>query len=164
VSSRRANGSENLDPRHDGRVTGLVDQVASALRARGERMTGPRRAVIEVLAATPGHLTAEQVVEALAGTTVHRASVYRSLEALSDLGVVQHVHLGHGATSYHLADQHGPHLHAQCRTCGTVLDLPPTLLDTAARRLLRDTGFRLDAAHVALSGRCATCTDAPDED
>jgi Fur family transcriptional regulator, ferric uptake regulator len=137
----------------------LLAAVASRLRARGERMTTPRRAVLTALSAKGGHLTAEEIVEAVADVDagVHRASVYRTLEALSALGVVQHVHVGHGGTAYHLVDDTGPHPHLQCRECGAVLDLPPKLLDPVARRLARDSGFELDPGHVALSGRCADC-------
>lgn len=135
----------------------VVAEVAAALRARGERMTAPRRAVVEVLAREPGHLTAEQVAAAVADLPVHRASVYRTLEALCDLGVVQHIHMGHGPTAYHLVSGSGPHLHAQCRHCGQIYDIPGPLLDAAARRLHRDIGFQLDPHHVALSGTCASC-------
>lgn len=132
------------------------------LRAAGLHLTGPRRAVLAVLSSQEGHLSAEHVVAAVARTDpgVHRASVYRALEALTDAGLVQHVHLGHGATAYHLADRAGEHLHLQCGSCGAVVDAPVQLLATVRRRLLREHGFALDAAHVALSGRCRACRDA----
>lgn len=134
-------------------------EVGARLRARGERMTGPRRAVLTALAVHGGHLRAEDVVEAVAAidATVHRASVYRTLEALSAVGVVQHLHVGHGGTAYHLAGGPGQHLHAQCRVCGAVQDLPGDLLDEVAAVLARRHRFTLDAGHVALSGTCATC-------
>src|SRR4051794_2064830 len=108
-------------------MSGIIDDVAARLRARGERKTAPRRALLAVLGERDGHLTAEELVEEISGIDpkVHRASVYRALEALSDLGVVQHVHLGHGATAYHLLSDSGAHPHAQCRSCGAVYDLPP---------------------------------------
>lgn len=139
-------------------VTAAVERVAMLLRARGDRMTAPRRAVLTVLATQEEHLTADQVVSAVSARdpAVHRASVYRTLDTLTALGVVQHVHVGHGTTTYQLAVGE-PHLHAQCQQCGTVLDLPATLLDGVAARLLDDHGFTLDGAHVALSGRCAQC-------
>jgi len=135
------------------------DDVAAQVRSAGLHLTAPRRAVLMTLRRHEGHLSAERVVSALAGTDpgVHRASVYRALEALTEAGIVQHVHLGHGATAYHLADDEGEHLHLQCSVCGAVLDAPVALLGTVRRRLLRDQGFALDASHVALSGTCAAC-------
>lgn len=138
---------------------GLLSEAKERLRAAGLHMTTPRRAVIAALDATQGHLSSEDVVSAVATRFpgVHRASVYRALEALTDAGVVQHVHLGHGATAYHLADDVGEHLHLQCDACGSVIDVPVRLLDGVRRRLHRDHGFALDATHVALSGTCGPC-------
>jgi len=137
----------------------LVAEVAALLRSRGERMTGPRRAVLTALTVHGGHRSAEDVIETVEALDpgVHRASVYRTLEALSDLGVVQHLHVGHGGTAYHLVGRPGPHLHTQCRVCGVVRDLPGGLLDDVAAQLARHHGFVLDAGHVALSGTCAGC-------
>ncbi len=147
------------------RTEELLTRAARVLRERGERLSAPRRAVLEALAADPGtgdapaHLSAEQVLARVADAApqVHRASVYRALEALSGSGLVRHVHMGHGATAYHLAQGTGDHLHARCRECGRVVDLPSDLLDDVAARLDAVLEFDLDAAHVALSGTCATC-------
>lgn len=140
---------------------GAADEAVlrSRLQAADLRATGPRLAVLAVLASRGGHLSAEDVVAQVADDAagVHRASVYRTLEALSEAGIVQHVHLGHGATAYHLADEVGEHLHLQCGSCGAVLDAPVAVVGSLRRRLLRDHGFDLDAAHVALSGRCSAC-------
>jgi Fur family ferric uptake transcriptional regulator len=90
--------------------------------------------------------------------SVHRASVYRALEMLTNVEVVAHVHLGHGGTAYHLATPHqSAHLHAQCDQCGQVIDLPGDALEVASADISRRTGFQLDPRHVALSGRCAEC-------
>ncbi|WP_235929600.1 Fur family transcriptional regulator [Cellulomonas citrea] len=154
-----ADGPVGAPPPDPDEVAALVEQVGDRLRAHGERMTTPRRAVLTALARSGGHVLAAEVVTAVAEVdpTVHRASVYRTLEALSELGVVQHLHLGHGGTAYHLARGGHTHLHAQCRVCGAVLDLPAELLDDVARVLESRDGFTLDPGHVALSGTCARC-------
>ncbi len=148
--------------RHTGAVgTGMIDPDAvlerarGVLRAQGQRMTAPRRAVLLALAARGGHVGAEQVVTDVAGAGVHRSSVYRTLDALTRLGAVQHVHLGHGGTAYHLAETHHPH--AQCRSCGAVVDLPADLLEPVVPAIAARTGFTLDPSHVALSGTCTAC-------
>lgn len=137
----------------------VVQDVAAGLRSRGERMTQPRRAVVAALAGTVEHLSAEEV---LAGASkaypgVNRSTIYRALETLAELGVVQHIHSGRAATLYHLTTEAGPHAHATCDSCGRVIDLPDDLLAPAARRLLADHGFELDPGHVALSGLCQDC-------
>jgi Fur family ferric uptake transcriptional regulator len=138
----------------------VVDEVTALLRSRGERITTPRLAVLSVLLHRPGHLSAEQIVAAVAQDepAVHRASVYRALEMLTQIEVVAHVHLGHGGTAYHLATPHqSAHLHAQCDECGRVIDLPSDALEGATADISARTGFQLDPRHVALSGRCADC-------
>jgi Fur family ferric uptake transcriptional regulator len=137
-----------------------VEAAAALLRGRGERLTSPRVAVVRALAGRRDHLTAEQVVAAVADTApaVHRASVYRALDTLAGLGIVAHVHLGHGSTAYHLAAPHLPlHLHAQCADCGRVFDLPADTLDGVVEHVAAAIGFQLEPAHVALSGTCEAC-------
>lgn len=137
----------------------LIARTTALLRARGDRMTGPRRAVLLALAGHPGHHAADDVARLVAevDASVHRSSVYRCLEVLCSIGVVRHVHVGHGTTRYHLAEE--DLVHAQCRTCGALVTVPAAVLDAAAEALLAEHGFVLDSTHVALSGSCARCLD-----
>lgn len=143
--------------------TAEVVRALGQLRSGGHRVTGARIAVIETLARLDGHPSAEELWSALEHRHpgVHRATVYRTLETLADLGVVTHVHMSHGTTAYHLTGLVAgrEHLHARCRVCGRVFDLPGNLLDPVRRRLARENDFNLDPHHVALSGTCLTCDD-----
>ena len=133
-----------------------IDRAISRLRARGDRVTVPRRAVLEALDAAAGHPNADWLIDRIAHAHpgVHRASVYRSLEFLIEAGLVNHVHVPHGAVVYHLcADDDVDHAHVVCRRCGRVVDVSG-LLDEPAARLARDHGLALDITHVALSGHC----------
>ncbi|WP_350475023.1 transcriptional repressor [Microcella sp.] len=125
-------------------------------------MTTARRVVIEALATQGGHPTAEDLSATIAQhhPGIHRATVYRTLETLTEMGVVAHVHLGHGAAAYHLlgSPQDVAHLHALCHQCGRVFDLPGSLMDEVAERVREEIGFELEASHHALSGLCRACT------
>jgi Fur family transcriptional regulator, ferric uptake regulator len=137
-----------------------VEVLTAQLRQRGERVTTARLAVAEVLAATDEHLSAEQIGERAEALRpgIHRATVYRALEALGELGLVTHVHLGKAGTTYHLAGELVPrHLHLRCTGCGRVLDVDAETLEPVRRKLRREIGFRLDPDHVALLGTCADC-------
>jgi Fur family ferric uptake transcriptional regulator len=138
----------------------ILDRVTAMLHERGERMTVPRRSVLLALAARGGHVSAEQVVTDVAAIEpgVHRSSVYRTLEALTATGLVQHVHLEHAATAYHLVDVAHPHAH--CTSCDAVVDLPADLFDMLSVSTLARSGFVLDPVHVALSGTCRDCVSA----
>jgi Fur family transcriptional regulator, ferric uptake regulator len=135
-----------------------LDQILSRLREQGGRVTTPRRAIIAALLAGDHHVTAEALAEAVqrAEPEIHRATVYRTLDTLTELGVINHVHLGHGAAVYHLADN--AHHHLVCDACGAVVELPADVFDALGRRIEHDYGFRLNAHHFALGGLCARCT------
>ena len=142
-------------------ITTALDQ----LRSRGERITDARRAVIETLARLADHPSAEQlsvsVQESHPG--VHRATIYRTLDTLTALGVATHVHVSGGASAYHLASSTDRgHLHASCLVCGRIVDLPGDLLDPVVSRLSDEGLFSLDPARVALAGTCEDCVAGRD--
>lgn len=134
-----------------------AEQILSLLRARGDRITAARRAVVEALLAGDHHVTADEIVARVSSDhpEVHRATVYRTLDRLGEVGVITHVHLGHGPSTFHLNDR--PHHHAVCSTCGTVVEVPLAALDDLAARLRAEHGFELSAQHFALSGHCRSC-------
>lgn len=137
----------------------LAGRAVELLRARGARVTQPRRQVIRAVASLGGHPDASEVHEAVQQEgPVHLATTYRALEQLCQAGVLQHVHLDHGQARYHLSPEvTGPeHVHAACRGCSTVTDLPTDLLADAADHLRR-LGLEPDFAHTALSVVCADC-------
>ncbi|MET0811664.1 MAG: transcriptional repressor [Microbacterium sp.] len=136
-----------------------VAAAVEALRARGERVTAPRRAVLAVLAAHAEHLSADEVAALVDGDDVHRATVYRTLEMLTDAGVVSHRHVAGDAARYHLAatGAGSEHLHGHCRECGRVVVLPPDAFDHAVEVLRRDAGFALEVRQSSFVGLCAAC-------
>lgn len=137
-----------------------VDGAIAAVRARGERVTTARRAVIEALAAEP-HQDAEAVAARVSGDQpgVHRATIYRTLQSLVELGVLAHTHVPDGATIYHLAVGAHGHTHLQCARCGRMFDIPIDWLAELADRVDQRLGFALDPGHAALLGTCRDCLD-----
>lgn len=136
-----------------------VDDVLAGIRAAGGRATPARRAIVEVLVGgrRHQHLTAEEVAQRVQAVLpdVALSTVYRSMEALEELGFVEHLHLGHGPAVYHLADEQ--HLHLVCESCGAVTELPNSTLDAIGIEIRRRHGFRIEPRHFALSGRCERC-------
>ncbi|HWC22096.1 MAG TPA: Fur family transcriptional regulator [Flexivirga sp.] len=139
-----------------------VAEALGQLREKGERVTAARRAVLEVLDEARGHLCAEDIAERVdaAEPGVHRATVYRSLQSLTELGIVAHTHVPGSATIYHLkhsaASRHS-HAHLQCTTCERFFDIPTEWLEPLGDRMRDELGFELDAQHAALLGTCADC-------
>lgn len=139
-----------------------VEQALVLLRERGDRVTEPRRRVLEALASLPGHPDVTEVHAAVQqlGPT-HLATTYRALEHLCAVGILTHVHLDHAPARYHFAAQVTgvAHAHAACRGCGSVLDLPTEVLQPA-REHLEARGYRPHLGHTALSVTCPDCAAA----
>ncbi|MFB9744654.1 Fur family transcriptional regulator [Pseudonocardia sulfidoxydans] len=124
-------------------------------------MTPQRQLVVDAVREL-GHATPEQICTRVQQTApaVNITTIYRTLELLERIGLVRHTHLGHGAPTY--SEEDHQHVHLVCHLCGTVAEAPTDLMDALAERLREESGFTLDATHVALSGRCADCTEDAD--
>ena len=136
-----------------------TDKVLAQLRANGGRVTPSRRVTIEVLLGGRRHLGAEDVAAAVRARLpdVAESTIYRTLAALEDLGVVAHVHLGHGPSTFHLTGQ--AHRHLICRSCQSVIEVPEGEFVQLSRRLDEAYGFTMSMEHFALDGECDTCRD-----
>lgn len=141
-----------------GRAVSTGSGWQAELRSRGYRLTPQRQLVLEAVGRL-GHATPEDIATAVRETAsgVNISTVYRTLELLEELGLVQHTHLGHGAPTYSVSTD-DDHVHLVCRSCGVVQEADVELLGEAARRLADEQGFALDVGHVALFGRCAACS------
>ena len=132
------------------------DEIRTALRAHGLRVTPQRLAVYTALRALGRHATAEDVLERVHGTVpgVSLPTVYAGLELLADLGLASRVHAGRAVRYDPRAD---PHHHFVCDTCGAVADLDAEVDLDAALAGLRAAGVRPAGAEVLVRGRCAAC-------
>ena len=136
-----------------------AEPILTMLRARGGRVTTSRRAILETFLGVGGHVTAESLTLRVQTTQpdVHESTVYRFLDELERLGVVDHVHLGHGPAVYHLASD--AHHHLVCDRCGTVVEVPEELFAELRGRLQSEFGFTLQPRHFAVTGRCPACQE-----
>lgn len=142
----------------DGSTT--VDEVLERLRARGSRVTTPRRLLVQSLVGAGGHRTAEELATEvqLLAPDVNISTIYRNLDELERLGVVVHAHLGHGPATYHLAP--AAHGHLVCERCGVTFEAPDEIFGGLARKALAQFGFEIDPHHFAVLGRCGECRAA----
>jgi Fur family ferric uptake transcriptional regulator len=124
------------------------------LRARGFRMTPQRLAILQALHEV-GHLSPAQIYQRVRQTGMTEATVYRTLEFLSENGVVLVADRGNGHLAYELAA--ATHHHVVCRDCGAQLDVEPELVRDVLERIESRTGFRLNAAHLTFFGLCPHC-------
>jgi Fur family ferric uptake transcriptional regulator len=126
----------------------------AALRANGLRLSSARRLLLQALYAAERPLSAEE----LAGDG-DVASAYRNLEVLEGLGLLTHVHLGHGPGRYQPAGR--PREFVVCEGCGDVSPLAPAAVDAVRMAVLDALGFRPRFTHFPLAGLCRAC--APED-
>ena len=138
-----------------------AEPILALLRARGGRVTTSRRAILETLLGVAGHVTAEALTARVQAVQpdVHESTVYRFLDELERLGVVDHVHLGHGPAVYHLAAD--AHHHLVCDGCGAVEEVPDEVFADLRGRLQAEFGFALQPRHFAVTGHCRACAMPP---
>jgi Fur family ferric uptake transcriptional regulator len=138
-----------------------AEEVVSALRSAGHRVSLPARMVLGALFTADEPLTAERIAAGLDGRLpeLELTSVYRNLERLQQLGVVSHVHAGHGAGLYALAQ--GRDLeYLVCARCGRVRAVEQGQLDRVRESIAADFGFQASFSHFPIHGVCESCAAA----
>ena len=138
----------------------IIDEAFAAVRSNGGRATPAKRAVLEILAANPGHLSAEEITTLVQSSSpeIVPSTVYRILEELERLGVVEHSHAGKGPTTYHLRS--AAHGHLVCEGCGVMIEVPPMLYRELVDGARSTWGFEVDPHHFAVLGTCSLCRAA----
>ena len=136
-----------------------LDRVARA----GHRSGGARRAVIESLAAQDCCRSAQEIFDQLRdeGRAVGIARVYRVLDLLVSLGLVQRLDLGGGVARYEPALPGGEHHHhVVCVDCGDVRPFEDPALEEALEAAAERAELEVDGHDVVLWGRCGDCRAA----
>ena len=134
-----------------------LEDVAAALRERGGRLTTPRRLVLQALFATDDLVPAERIAAGTdTGIPLDLTSVYRNLERLEQLGVVRHIHVGHGPGVYGLLS-HGEREYLVCEVCGKVTPADAEQLDRVRAVIREQFGYEARFTHFPIHGRCSDC-------
>jgi len=136
-----------------------VPAAITTLRVRGLRVSAARRLVLEALFAAEGPVTAEAIAAGLGGRLPlsDLASVYRNLDTLEGIGLVRHVHLGHGPGLYSLAGADIEYV--TCERCGAHETLEAHRLEAAKQLIERETGYRPRFTHFPIVGICPACQE-----
>lgn len=136
----------------------LPEEYVTQLRRLGVRVTPQRLLVLEALAASGRHMTADALLQWAAQRypALNLATVYRTLDLLVAHGLVAQTDLGSGVSYFELVGE-SPHHHLVCERCGAVSDLDAELLAALQQRLLDKYGFQANLRHVALFGTCKGC-------
>ncbi len=131
-------------------------RVGDALRARGLRLTAPRRVILEVVRATDRHPSApvvyRRVRRRLPGVSL--ATVYRNLRMLAAEGVLAE---RADAAGLRFDGNTAPHDHFTCVACGRIYDVPPQAKAGVRRAVSGHPGFEVLDHRIEFYGRCPRC-------
>jgi len=128
--------------------------------AGGRGLTPQRRAVLEVVAESAGHLTAGEIYEAARRRlpSISYATVYNSLKYLREAGLVREINFGKGSNRYDR--ETARHDHALCTECGRLVDFDLAETVGLMRAAARRSRFKPETIHLTLVGLCPECQGA----
>src|SRR5215212_6563471 len=140
---------------------GDTNAIVTALGGAGYRLTAPRRSVAALIAEQDGHFTATGLVEAARSRHlgVGRATVFRTLEVLEDLGAVERLDLPSGEHAY-VGCERAHHPHVVCARCGRTDRIADAGLRVVVEEVAKRTGYRVDDHRLEMFGLCPACQAA----
>jgi Fur family ferric uptake transcriptional regulator len=137
-----------------------VERAEATLAAAGHKRGGARRAVLDLLDGQRCALTAVEIEDALRGESrrVSRASVYRILDELERLRLVQRVETGQAMVRYERVCEHEEHHHhLVCDECGLVMPFSDKALERAIDELSERVPLTVSEHEIVLHGSCSDC-------
>lgn len=136
-------------------------KLVERMKSMGLRLTGQRRVLAELLDDASDHLDAEQVYQRARAKdpSIHRATVYRTLNRLKKLGLVDELDLMHvsGERHYYEVRPSTLHIHLVCTTCKGVDEPSESFWDELKRRVEQENGFRPEVVRIEMAGTCSSC-------
>ena len=140
-----------------------MDDLKKRLQERQHKLTPQRQTILQIFIDRPGdHLSAEDVHGILRGdcSEIGLATVYRSLELLSEMSLLQKMDFGDGRSRYELNDtdpQQHQHHHLICLKCGAVREFADDLLEPLETDVSQKSHFQIVDHQVKFYGYCQEC-------
>lgn len=141
-----------------------MEKIKEELHAQNYKLTPQREATVQVLLENEAsHLSAEDVYLLVKekAPEIGLATVYRTLELLSDLQIVHKLNFGDGVARYEFRSDDGKHHHHHliCLNCGTVDEIKDDWLEDVEKRVEEKFGFKIIDHHLMFHGICHRCKD-----
>jgi len=128
------------------------------LEIRGEKLTAPRRALIQHIFSSHKHFDADELVADLhkSDSGASRSTVYRTLRLLVESGLLREFRIGNRAVYEH--DFGYPsHDHIHCTQCDSIIEFRNEEIRKIRESVAREHGFRADAHRLVIEGVCQPC-------
>src|SRR5665213_3601070 len=140
--------------RHD-----LLRDVAE----RGIRMTAQRRTLIETIQEAKSHLDAESLWKLALerDPNIDRATVYRTIELLKRLGLIDELDLMHlnGEKHYYEVKTQKDHLHLACFHCGEIKEFASPSFERLKQEIGDKNNFDIQVMRLEVGGMCGQCAE-----
>lgn len=148
-----------------------TDKLKEMLKEHGLKVTNQRVLVLQVLSNSPDrHLTAEEIYDLvkLEYPEIGLATVYRTIQLLLELKLIDRINLDDGFVRYEIASgdekKRHHHHHVICTTCGSVFSFEDDLLEGLEKRIEETLSFKVTDHEVKLYGTCKECSEKKDRE
>ena len=142
-----------------------VDKFREFLRTKGQRLTPEREAVVRAVYAAHEHFDADYWVSTLAlqpgKKQASRSTVYRTLELMSEAGLIRPVARVNDRTVYEHDYGYPQHDHLICKKCQKLIEFPNEEIAAVVSRVAAEHGFRMTGHRLEVEGLCAECSRPP---
>ena len=138
------------------------NSLRALLKKKQLKMTPQRQRILQVFCEHPdSHLSAEDVYQIVRddASDIGLATVYRTLELLSELDLLSQINFGDGRSRYELnrTGEGHHHHHLICIYCGKVAEFDDDLLDQLEKEVAVQNGFQILDHQVKFFGHCKEC-------
>jgi len=134
------------------------------LAVKGVRLTAQRRVLVEIIQSAERHLDAASLLELARKRepNIDRATVYRTIELLKKLRLVDELDLMHlqGEKHYYEVKTLRDHVHLACFHCGRIEEFSSALFERLKSEISNQAGFDVRVTRLEVGGRCRSCRDA----
>lgn len=149
------------------------EQVLAALSAKGHRVTGPRRAILEQITQYQQPFSAEQLWVDMNTSppqrtgAIGRATIYRTVDLLVEENWLARVHWSSSKETAtesehaYVPIEQGHQHHLICKNCGTVVAFEGCDIDEILGGLARRLNFRVEGHWLEAYGLCQRCQRQP---
>lgn len=135
-----------------------AEKLSNAIKENGHRLTRARQAILQALAQSGGHISADDLVDIVHQDApgVGRMTVYRTLDLLLELGLIRPIYQGTGAAHYVIMDE-GHHHHLICSQCGRVFEFDDCAVQGLMKAIADRFDFEIQGHLLEFYGLCPDC-------
>jgi Fur family ferric uptake transcriptional regulator len=136
-----------------------VPQLTERLRRESHKITGPRRAILNLLGRQAHPMSIKEIFAALPEKECDLATVYRSMRLLEEMGIVKRFDFGDGTARFELIQEgdDGHHHHLVCTRCSEIVELDECSITQLEERIAARNGFKAVTHKLEFFGLCPRC-------